>query len=94
MILLKIKPYARIVSTQMAINVEVAKSATDNNLGLIRKFTKRVQGSGILSRLRSKRYSARNLSEYVKKKKALKKIARREEVRKLIKMGKMAGTLQ
>jgi len=33
----------------MAINVEVAKSGNDNNLGLIRKFTKRVQGSGILS---------------------------------------------
>ncbi len=78
----------------MATNVEVSKNATDNNLGLIRKFTKRVQGSGILSRLRSKRYSTRNLSEYVKKKKALKKIARREEVKKLIKLGKMVGNLQ
>lgn len=78
----------------MAINVEVSKSATDNNLGLIRKFTKRVQGSGILPRLRGKRYSARKLSEYVKKKKALKKIAGRERVREMIKMGKMAGTLQ
>ena len=53
----------------MAINVEVAKSGTDNNLGLIRKFTKRVQGSGILSRLRGRRYSARKPSPYVKKKK-------------------------
>ncbi len=78
----------------MAVNVEVSKNATDNNLGLIRKFTKRVQGSGILPRLRSKRYSSRKLSEYVKKKRALKKIARREEVKGLIKMGKMVGTLQ
>ncbi len=78
----------------MAINVEVAKSGNDNNLGLIRKFTKRVQGSGILSRLRSKRYSARKPSEYVKKKKTLKKIAARNKIRELIKMGKMAGTLE
>lgn len=78
----------------MAINVEVAKGATDNNLGLIRKFTKRVQGSGILPRLRSARYSVRKLSEYVKKKKTLKKIASREKIRELIKMGKMPGTLE
>jgi hypothetical protein len=73
----------------MAVNVEVAKSGTENNLSLIRKFTKRVQGSGVLPRLRGRRYSSRNLSEYVKKKKALKKLRRRAEVAELIKMGKM-----
>lgn len=78
----------------MATNVEVAKSATDNNLGLIRKFTKRVQGSGILSRLRGKRYSSRKPSEYVKKKRTLKKITARAEIRELIKMGKRPGTLE
>lgn len=77
----------------MAINVEVAKGATDNNLGLIRKFTKRVQGSGILPKLRTKRYSVRKLSEYVKKKKTLKKIANRERIKELIKMGKMADKM-
>jgi len=73
----------------MAINVEVAKSGTENNLSLIRKFTKKVQGSGVLPRLRSIRYSARALSDYVKKKKALKRLRRREEVLEAIKMGKM-----
>lgn len=78
----------------MATNVEVSKSGNDNNLGLIRKFTKRVQGSGILTRLRSRRYSVRKLSEYVKKKKTLKKIGERARIRELIKMGKMPGTLE
>lgn len=78
----------------MATNVEVTKSGNDNNLGLIRKFTKRVQGSGILSRLRGIRYSSRKPSEYVKKKKTLKKIAARTKIRELIKMGKMQGTLE
>lgn len=77
----------------MAVNVEVSKGATDNNLSLIRKFTKRVQGSGILSHLRAKRYSSRKLSEYVKKKRALKRIAAKEKIKQLIKMGKMSGNL-
>ena len=78
----------------MAINVEITKSGNDNNLGLIRKFTKRVQGSGILPRLRSRRYSVRKLSEYVTKKKTLKRISEKARIRELIKMGKMAGTLE
>ena len=77
----------------MATNVEVAKSGAENNLSLIRKFTKRVQGSGVLPRLRSIRYSKRAMSPYVKKKKALKKLARQKEVAELIKMGKMVDKM-
>ena len=86
------KTCVRIV--HMAINVEVSKNGNDNNLGLIRKFTKRVQGSGILMRLRSRRYSQRKSSEYTKKKKTLKKITERSRIKELIKMGKMQGTLE
>lgn len=78
----------------MAINIEVTKSDRDNNLGLIRKFTKKVQNSGILARLRERRYSSRKVSEYVKKKKTLKKLNERAKIRELIKMGKMSGTLE
>ena len=77
----------------MAINIEVSRGGSDNNLALIRKFTKKVQGSGILARLRSCRYSQRKSSEYTKKKMTLKKIAERNRIRELIKMGKMPGTL-
>jgi len=72
----------------MAINAEVVKAGTENNLSLIRKFTKRVQSSGVLPRLRSIRYSSRKLSEYVKKKKTLKRLASHKEMQELIKMGK------
>lgn len=78
----------------MAINVEITKNGNDNNLSLIRKFTKRVQGSGILSRLRGRRYSQRKPSEYVKKKRTLKKLVEKTRIRELIKMGKMPGTLE
>jgi ribosomal protein S21 len=71
------------------INAEVVKTGNENNLNLIRRFTKRVQGAGILPRVRSIRYSSRKASEYVKKKKTLKVLKRRAEVNELLKMGKM-----
>jgi len=77
-------------STTGMINAEVVKTGNENNVNLIRRFTKRVQGSGILPRVRSIRYSARKASEYVKKKKTLKVLKRREEVAELIKLGKMS----
>lgn len=73
----------------MITNVEVSKNPNENNLNLIKRFTRRVQGSGVLPRIRSIRYSGRKLSEYVKKKKTLKVLRRRTEVAGLIKMGKM-----
>lgn len=71
------------------INAEVVRTGNENNLNLIRRFTKKVQGSGVLPRVRSIRYATRKASEYVKKKKTLKVLARREEIAELIKMGKM-----
>jgi hypothetical protein len=71
------------------INAEVTRTGNENNLNLIRRFTKRVQGSGVLPRVRGIRYASRKLSEYVKKKKTLKVLKRREEINEMIKMGKM-----
>jgi ribosomal protein S21 len=74
----------------MSINAEVIKSGNENNVSLLRRFTRRVQGSGVLPRVRSIRYAVRKPSEYVKQKKTLKKLARRKEVDSLIKLGKMS----
>ena len=73
----------------MAINVEVVKTGTENSIAVLRRFTKRVQGSGILPRLGSLRYKDRNKSPATRKKITLKKLARRKEVDLLIKLGKM-----
>lgn len=70
------------------INVEVTKGNNENSLSVLRRFTKRVQGSGVLPRLRSIRYSERVLSENVKKKKALKRLTRYNEIQSLIRLGK------
>ena len=73
----------------MATNVEVLKTGTENSMGVLRRFTKRVQGAGILPRVRSLRYKQRNQSTYKRKMATLKKLGRRKEVDLLIKMGKM-----
>ncbi|MEK7642440.1 MAG: hypothetical protein AAB392_01460 [Patescibacteria group bacterium] len=72
----------------MAVNAEVVKIGSENNMSLIRKFTKRVQGSGVLPRLRKIRYSSRKQSKFVKKKMAMKRIEANKELQMLIKMGK------
>lgn len=72
------------------INVEVTKNANENNLGIIKRFTKKVQGSGILPKVRSLRYSQRAMSFFKVKKKTLNSLARKAEIKELIKMGKMA----
>lgn len=70
------------------INIEVEKNNNENNLGLLRRFTKRVQGSGILPRVRSIRYKSRKLSAYKIKMKTLKSIKKKKEIEELIKLGK------
>ncbi len=71
------------------INVEITRNGTENSIGLIRRFTKKVQGSGILPRVRSIRYNQRVLSAYKTKMKTLKSLKRKAEVTELIKLGKM-----
>ena len=57
---------------------------------VVHGFTKKVQGAGILPRVRSLRYNQRELSSYKAKMKPLKSIKRKAEILELIKMGKMA----
>lgn len=71
------------------INVELTKNSNENNLGLIRRFSKRIKTSGILKRVRSIRYDSRPESKFTRRKKALRSISRKAEVDEMIKMGKM-----
>lgn len=73
----------------MATNVEVKRSGTENPLGLLRRFTKRVQGSGVLSRVRSIRYYERHQSHYKNKMRTLQIIEHRKEIARDIKLGKI-----
>ncbi len=71
------------------INVEIQKGASENNTSMLRRFTKKVQGSGILNKVRSIRYSERKLSPYKVKVQRLNSLKRKGEIEELIKLGKM-----
>jgi ribosomal protein S21 len=70
------------------MNVQVEKTGNESNSALIRRFSKRVQGSGVLPRVRSIRYNLRSESKVTKKKRALKSLARKTEYERLAKLGK------
>lgn len=72
----------------MAINVEVVRNPNENALSVIRRFTRKVQGSGIIPRKRSLRFATRTQSHYKIKQRTLKVLARKAEMAELIKLGK------
>jgi hypothetical protein len=71
------------------INIEVEKNSNESNTSILRRFTKKVQGSGILPRVRSIRYSGRKLSPYKTKMARLSSLSKKAEIENLIKMGKI-----
>jgi len=72
-----------------SVNIEVTKGASENNLGVLRRFTKRVQGAGILPRVRSKRYTERIPSRNVQKAKTIAHLKKKEVTAELVKLGKI-----
>ncbi len=73
----------------MATNVEVTKNNNESSANVIRRFTKRVQGAGIVPKVRSGRYFTRIKSRNVRRGSKLKKLVKRVEHEKLVKLGKV-----
>lgn len=73
----------------MATNVQVIKNNNESSANVIRRFTKRVQGAGIVPKVRSGRYYSRVKSRNVQKFAKLKKLGKREEYEKQVKLGKV-----
>ena len=75
---------------QTMVNIEVVKGANENNLSALRRFTKRVQSSGVLPQVRSKRYAQHLPSRNVRRAKYLNYLKKKETVAELIKLGKLS----
>lgn len=75
---------------QSMVNIEVSKGPSENNLGVLRRFTKRVQAAGILPRVRSKRYTERTPSANTQRAKTVAFMKKKEATNELIKLGKLA----
>jgi len=70
------------------LNVEVTRNPNENSLGVLRRFTRKVQSFGVIPRMRSIRFSGRVQSHYKVKQKALKSIGRKNAMAELVKLGK------
>jgi ribosomal protein S21 len=73
----------------MATNVQVEKNQNESSANVIRRFTKRMQGSGVIPRVRKLRYHTRIKSENVRKRGKLKKIVKMVAYEKELKLGKV-----
>jgi ribosomal protein S21 len=71
--------------------IEVKKNPNENNSSVLRRFSRRIQESGIIHKVKGARYNERKESKLKVKKSALKRMGRRKEIEKLRKLGKMAS---
>ena len=71
----------------MATNVDIKRTKSDNNLGMLRKFSRKVKLSGVLKKKRSLRYFERQASDFRKKSQALNRMQKREEYIEKEKLG-------
>lgn len=68
--------------------IKVKRKDRETSENLIRRFSRRVQQSGVLMRARKSRFQAEEKSKREKRNEALYKIKIRKEIEKLKKMGK------
>lgn len=71
------------------VNIEVIKGSSENNLSVLRRFTKRVQSAGVLPKVRTKRYSQRIPSRNTRRAKTLTFLKKKELYNELLRLGKI-----
>ncbi|MDP1707218.1 MAG: 30S ribosomal protein S21 [bacterium] len=69
--------------------VEVRRGKNESSTALIRRFTRRAQGLGLVREMRDRRYFERSRSKNVGHKRALISKVRRETYHELVKLGKI-----
>ena len=74
------------------INVEVERHGNENVGGLMRRFSRKMQSSGVVRRVRGLRYHKRNVSNAKQKQEALTRIERSEKYNELFKEGRKMNT--
>lgn len=70
------------------MGLEIKKQERETSQGLIRRFTKSVQQSGILVRARGIQFRKRKKSKDMRRKAALRREVKQKEYEKLKKLGK------
>ena len=70
--------------------IEVKKNPNENNASVLRRFSRRIQESSIIQKVKNNRYNERKESKLKIKKSALKRMAKRKVNEKLRKLGKIS----
>jgi hypothetical protein len=73
----------------MKIIAEVKKQGGESGAAIIRRFTKRVQGTKALMKVREERYFTRKMSKLKTKRRALVSMDKRKSYDRLKKLGKI-----
>lgn len=68
--------------------IQVVKNPNENNSSILRRFSRRIQESGIIRQVKKNRYNQRAESKLKLKMSALKRMDRRKEIERLKKLGK------
>jgi ribosomal protein S21 len=69
--------------------IEVKKNPNESNTSVLRRFSRRIQESNIIQKVKGGRYNVRKESKLKVKKSALKRMEKRKEIEKLRKLGKI-----
>jgi hypothetical protein len=69
--------------------IEVNKNPNENNASVLRRFSRKIQESNVIQRIKGSRYNKRKESKLKVKKSTLKHLERRKEIEKLRKLGKI-----
>jgi ribosomal protein S21 len=69
--------------------IEVKKNPNENNASLLRRFSRKIQESNIIQKVKGGRYNERQESKLKVKMGTLKRLKKRKETEKLRKLGKI-----
>ncbi|OGI63623.1 hypothetical protein A2914_01585 [Candidatus Nomurabacteria bacterium RIFCSPLOWO2_01_FULL_41_21] len=69
--------------------IEVKKNPSENNASLLRRFSRKMQESNIIQKVKGSRYSERKESKLKVKQGTLKRLKKRKENERLRKLGKI-----
>ncbi len=72
-----------------AYQVEVKKNTNENNVSLLRRFSRKIMDTHIIQNVKGNRYNERAPSKLATKNGAIRKLKRRAEYEKLKKLGKV-----
>lgn len=69
--------------------IEVKRNSNENNTSVLRRFSRKMQESGIVHKVKKNRYNERQDSKLKVKKSTLRRLDKRKEMEKLRKLGKI-----